>query len=134
MNKIVPLWSVPRSISTGFERMMMERGDFKVVHEPFGYYFDLEAKAKEPVGMQPQEGHPRTFEGTLEMLETAAAEKPVFFKDMAYYVSDLADADFMKRFVNTFIIRDPALTLVSYHKLDPGVDRKSTRLNSSHAS
>ncbi len=121
MNKIVPLWSVPRSISTGFERMMMERGDFKVIHEPFGYYFYLEAKAKEPVGMQPQEGHPRSFEGTLEMIEAAAADKPVFFKDMSYYVSDRADKDFMKRFVNTFIIRDPALTLVSYHKLDPGV-------------
>ena len=69
MNKIVPLWSVPRSISTGFERMMFERGDFKVIHEPFGYYFYLEAKAKEPVGMQPQEGHPQSFEGTVEMIE-----------------------------------------------------------------
>ena len=121
MNKIVPLWSVPRSISTGFERMMFERGDFKVIHEPFGYYFYLEAKAKEPVGMQPQEGHPQTFDGTVEMIEAAGADKPVFFKDMAYYVSDDADEDFMKKFTNTFIIRDPALTLVSYHKLDPTV-------------
>ena len=40
---------------------------------------------------------------------------------MAYYVSDVADEDFMKKFTNTFIIRDPALTLVSYHKLDPTV-------------
>jgi hypothetical protein len=121
MNKIVPLWSVPRSISTGFERMMFERGDFKVIHEPYGYFFYLEAAHKEPVGMQPQEGHPRTFEGTTEMIEAAATDKPVFFKDMAYYVSDVADEDFMKKFTNTFIIRDPALTLVSYHKLDPTV-------------
>ena len=55
------------------------------------------------------------------MIEAAGADKPVFFKDMAYYVSDVADEDFMKKFTNTFIIRDPALTLVSYHKLDPTV-------------
>ena len=47
--------------------------------------------------MQPQEGHPQTFEGTTEMIEAAAADKPVFFKDMAYYVSDVADEDFMKQ-------------------------------------
>ena len=106
MNKIVPLWSVPRSISTGFERMMFfERGDFKVIHEPYGYFFYLEAAHKDPVGMQPQEGHPQTFEGTTEMIEAAAAgDKPVFFKDMAYYVSDVADEDYMKKFTNTFII------------------------------
>ncbi len=122
MNKIVPLWSVPRSISTGFERMMFERGDFKVIHEPYGYFFYLEAAHKDPVGMQPQEGHPQTFEGTTEMIEAAAADgKPVFFKDMAYYVSDVADEAYMQKFTNTFIIRDPALTLVSYHKLDPTV-------------
>jgi len=31
------LWSVPRSRSTAFFRMMAERGDFSVVHEPFSY-------------------------------------------------------------------------------------------------
>jgi hypothetical protein len=31
------LWSAPRSRSTAFFRMMAERGDFTVVHEPFSY-------------------------------------------------------------------------------------------------
>jgi hypothetical protein len=31
------LWRVPRSRSTAFFRMMAERGDFTVVHEPFSY-------------------------------------------------------------------------------------------------
>src|SRR5690348_15151778 len=31
------LWSVPRGRSTAFFRMMAERGDFTVVHEPFSY-------------------------------------------------------------------------------------------------
>ena len=49
MSMMVPLWSIPRSVSTGFERMMMERGDFKVIHEPFSYYFYQKAQgAKSP--------------------------------------------------------------------------------------
>jgi len=31
------LWGTPRSRSTAFFRMMAERGDFTVVHEPFSY-------------------------------------------------------------------------------------------------
>ena len=31
------LWSAPRSRSTAFFRMMAERGDFTMVHEPFSY-------------------------------------------------------------------------------------------------
>ena len=40
-NKPVALWSVPRSISTAFERVFVERDDFEVLHEPFSasYYY-----------------------------------------------------------------------------------------------
>ena len=31
------LWSAPRARSTAFFRMMIERGDFTGVHEPFSY-------------------------------------------------------------------------------------------------
>jgi hypothetical protein len=31
------LWSAPRSRSTAFYRMMIERGDFTAVHEPFSH-------------------------------------------------------------------------------------------------
>ena len=39
MNTIVALWTYPRTISTAFERVMMERGDFEVLHEPFSYLY-----------------------------------------------------------------------------------------------
>ena len=40
-NKPVALWSVPRSISTAFERVFVERDDLEFLHEPFSaaYYF-----------------------------------------------------------------------------------------------
>lgn len=39
MNRIVSLWTHPRSISTAFERVMMERKDVAILHEPFSYLY-----------------------------------------------------------------------------------------------
>jgi hypothetical protein len=39
MHPIIALWTHPRSISTAFERVMMERKDFKILHEPFSYLY-----------------------------------------------------------------------------------------------
>ena len=36
MIPILVLWAVPRSTSTAFERMMKQRGDHEIAHEPFG--------------------------------------------------------------------------------------------------
>jgi sulfotransferase family protein len=33
--KPVALWAVPRSMSTAFERVFVERDDFEGIHEPF---------------------------------------------------------------------------------------------------
>jgi hypothetical protein len=120
MNMIVPLWSVPRSISTGFERMMMERGDFKVVHEPFSYYFYQKAQGAAAVGMNVDPAHPQDYDAIVAMIKREAEASPVFFKDMSYHAFAGADEEFMKLFVNTFIIRHPKYTLVSGQKMNPG--------------
>jgi len=119
MNVIIPLWSVPRSVSTGFERMMMERGDFHIFHEPFSYFFYAKEQAAAAVGMNVDPEHPLDFDEIMAMIKAAAAEEPVFFKDMGYHVFSRADQAFLGQFVNTFIIRDPALTLPSHYKLNP---------------
>jgi len=119
MNIIIPLWSIPRSISTAFERMMMERGDFKVIHEPFSYFFYAKEQSAAAVGMNVDPDHPQDFDAILDMIQSEAEKMPVFFKDMSYHPFARADETFMSRFVNTFIIRDPAITLVSHYKLNP---------------
>ena len=120
MNMIVPLWSIPRSVSTGFERMMMERGDFKVIHEPFSYYFYLKAEGAAAVGMNVDPDHPTEYDEIVATIMREAEAMPVFFKDMSYHAFDGADEAFMGRFVNTFIIRHPKYTLVSGQKMNPG--------------
>jgi len=118
LNTIITLWYVPRSLSTAFERMMMQRGDFKVFHEPF-YLFYLKERASTALGLKPDLNHPVDFPEILAMIRSAAFEAPVFFKDMPCCVISRADKDFLSIFENTFIIRDPAKTLVSYYRLDP---------------
>ena len=117
MHPIVALWTVPRSGSTAFERMMMERGDVTVFHEPFSvrYYYGA-TKRSDRFDDVRDDGDP---DAVMATLAAAAAERPVFVKDMAYHVLDLATPDFLGRFVNSFLIRNPAWTVPSLAAIWP---------------
>jgi len=132
MNTILALWSVPRSISTGFERMMMERGDFKIIHEPFSYFFYAKEKRAEAVHMNVDPTAPLDFPDILAFIRSEAEKKPVFFKDMCYHVISRADQEFLGNFVNTFIIRDPTWTLPSHYKLNPDFTMEETGYEAQH--
>jgi len=105
------LWSVPRSVSTSFERMMSARGDHRVFDEPFSlrYYFSPERRSS-----RFEETLPRSTAAELiEDIETAAQHTPVFVKDMAYQAADLLEPSLLERFRNCFLVRDPSATLRS---------------------
>ena len=106
------LWSVPRSVSTSFERMMVERGDHTVFDEPFSraYYYGPDRRS----GRYDEELPESSAEAVLEEIERAAEERPVFVKDMAYQAVDLLGPDLFTRFDNSFLVRHPAATLRSY--------------------
>ncbi len=116
--KPVALWAVPRSISTAFERVFVERGDFKVFHEPFSasYYYSTERRSDRFADVEPKEEY--CFTQVLARL-LAPASEPVFFKDMAYHVSGFVTPEFVARFRNTFIIREPRAVLASFSKFWP---------------
>ena len=116
--KPIALWAVPRSISTAFERVFVERGDFKVFHEPFSvsYYFSTERRSARYADREPKEEY--GYEEVLSKL-LAPYDKPVFFKDMAYYVAGLMTPEFAARFRNTFLIREPRRVISSFHKIWP---------------
>jgi hypothetical protein len=108
---ILVLWATPRTASTAFERMMIERGDHLVFDEPFSrhYYFGPAKRSTRFTAVLP-ESHPDEI---IARLERAAGETPVFVKDMAYHADSIATAELLGRFVNTFLIRDPAQALPS---------------------
>jgi hypothetical protein len=113
----VALWAVPRAASTAFERMVIERGDHAVFDEPFSehYYFGPRKVSSRFAEVRPD----ADSAAILARVEEAARRDPVFVKDMAYHVADVASPDFAGRFTSTFLIRDPARSLPSLARMWP---------------
>jgi hypothetical protein len=106
------LWSAPRSRSTAFFRMMAERGDFTVVHEPFSYLV--------------MDGHcdvggvrVRSEADLINVLLGLPGQ--VFAKETTgvRYPEVLATPEFLDGVTHTFLIRDPRETIPSYLKFEP---------------
>ena len=114
--KPIALWCVPRSLSTAFERVFVERDDFEVLHEPFSasYYYSEERLSDR---YRDEETKPENnYENVLaEVLRPR--DRRVFLKDMAYQAKPLISSAFAARFVNTFIIRDPKYVIASLYKM-----------------
>ena len=127
--KPVALWAVPRSVSTALERVFVERGDFKVFHEPFSatYYYSPERRSDRFAGTAEEYGHEKLLARMLEY-----REKPVYFKDMAYHVSGFMTPEFVSRFTNTFIIRDPAPVIASLYRFWPDFTLEETGYEQQH--
>ena len=123
--KPVALWAVPRSISTAFERAFVERDDFEVFHEPFGdsYYYSEERLGDRYPDVEPKAEH--NYENVLARI-LGPREKRVFIKDMAYHAKGLMGREFVSRFKNTFIIRDPKYVLTSLYKMWPDFSLEET--------
>lgn len=123
MHPIIALWSHPRSMSTAIERVMRERGDLACFHEPFMYYHYVERAVRVMPHFDADPAKPTSYEDIREMLLQAGEAGPVFFKDMSYYVlARMADdRAFAGRLTNSFLIRDPVKSILSYYKLDPGL-------------
>jgi hypothetical protein len=112
--RLLALWGPPRSRSTVFLRMMIERGDFLVVHEPFSNlaalgYFDVAGERA------------TSYDDLVSLLHRRSESGPVFFKDTTEYryPQVLSDPRILNDAVNTFIIRDPADAIASHYAINP---------------
>lgn len=122
------LWGTPRSRSTAFFRMMAERGDFTVVHEPFSYLaeFGCTDVAGERV---------TSAAGLIGALGSLARRGGVFAKETTgrRYPEVLADRQFLGEGArHTFLIRHPRETIASRHALDPGAGLEKFGFESQH--
>jgi len=119
MNKMVGLWAHPRSRSTVLERVFIERGDFEVFHEPFAH-MAFSADSAIPSD-EWDHSLPTTYQGIKEQLLKAREGANVFHKDMCYHCLDdlKVDRDFLAQQHNIFIIREPASSIVSHHRVHP---------------
>ncbi|MEE4543003.1 sulfotransferase family protein [Streptomyces sp. V4-01] len=108
---ILFMWSTPRALSTAFLRMMAERGDFLVVHEPFSSIV--------------AEGH-TTIDGVrlhhsadvTDLLREKARETGVFVKEVTDARYDLLDdPGFPYLGTHTFLLRHPEQTIASHYAM-----------------
>lgn len=115
---IIALWSAPRCRSTAFLRMMMERGDFTVLHEPFAHVADF---GETVVGGRVV----RSEQALIEALHDLGATTPLFFKDTTdfHYPRLLAARGFLDGVTHTFLIRHPRAAIASHHALAPELGR-----------
>jgi sulfate adenylyltransferase len=124
-SKPVALWAVPRSISTAFERVFVERDDFEVLHEPFSasYYYGEDRRSGRFAEAEPKAEY--SYERVMNDVLRPRARR-VFVKDMAYHAKGLLGPELASRFVNTFIVRDPKYVLVSLYKMWPDFTLEET--------
>jgi sulfotransferase family protein len=125
MMKPIALWAVPRSLSTAFERVFVERDDLEVLHEPFSasYYYGEDRLSDRYSDVEPeaQYNYDRVLADVLK-----PRQKRVFLKDMAYHAKGIMNPEFISKFVNTFILRDPKYVLSSLYKMWPDFTLEET--------
>src|ERR1700745_3887166 len=104
------LWGAPRSRSTAFYRMMLERGEFTGAFEPFSR---VAVFGDADIDGRPLTTAPEVIAG----LRSLAAKRAVFIKDTTdrRHPGVLADRRFLAEDAqHTFLIRHPRETIRSY--------------------
>lgn len=121
MNPVVIMWAHSRSASTAFLRMMIERGDVAVLHEPF-----LALTEEGAVPLPSPDGGQATARSEKELLaglKELARVRPVFVKEVLdYEYAYLFDhPGELTGITHTFMVRDPEPTISSHYAIKPAV-------------
>jgi hypothetical protein len=118
---VIVLWTHSRSASTAFGRMMMQRGDVTVLHEPF-----LALTQGQAVTLPAPGGGSLTVTSGRELVGALAEvrrERPAFVKEVLDYRYDYvfghpAEVAWM---THTFLVRDPRQAISSHYAMKPAV-------------
>ncbi|PRY02513.1 sulfotransferase family protein [Allonocardiopsis opalescens] len=120
---VIALWAHPRSLSTAFLRMMIERGDVTVVHEPLVTLVDTgEVALPDGAGGTVVA---RSAAEVFDRLRELASDRPVFFKDTVEYRYGylFEHPERIADITHTFIVRDPRPAIASLHAMKPTAAR-----------
>jgi hypothetical protein len=122
VNPVIVLWAHSRSMSTAFLRMMIERGDVAVLHEPF-----LALAQGEPVNVPAGDGsggvQASSGRELVRCLAELGRERPVFVKEVLdlRYEYVFAEPAELAWIAHVFLVRDPRPTISSHYAIKPTV-------------
>jgi len=106
------LWGTPRSMSTAFLRMMLEREDHEVYHEPFS---SIVVQGHTTVAERTATSH----DELLKLLEERARERRVFVKETTEYDYLGNGGERIPEVgLHTFIIRNPRSVIPSHYAMN----------------
>lgn len=114
----IALWAHPRSLSTAFERMILQRGDFYVLHEPFCTFYDtgrLEIVSPEGSPIQLD-----SFDALANCIVDWSGRNNVFLKETLEYRYEILfrRTDLLWALTHTFMIREPEKTINSHYAMN----------------
>ena len=118
---VIVLWAHSRSASTAFLRMMIERGDVAVLHEPFL------ALAQDEAVMVPTPGGgsapARSARELVDRLAELGRVRAVFVKEVLDYRYDyvFGHPGELAWMTHTFLVRDPRQAISSHYAVKPTV-------------
>ncbi len=120
---VITMWAHSRSASTAFSRMMIERGDVTVVHEPF---LAMTQEGAVPLPSPSPDGGEtvaRSMKELLGLLSELGRDRPVFVKEVLdYEYAYLFDhPEELAPLTHVFMVRDPRQTIASHYAVKPTV-------------
>jgi hypothetical protein len=128
---IIHLISCPRTISTALMYSFAQRKDMQVIDEPFYAVYLKKTGFNHPGTSAILDSQPDQEIDVIKQIETHAAQKHVFVKNMASHFLVL-DPSYSKSYQTVFLIRDPLRIITSYSKVilkptaqDIGVSRQA---------
>lgn len=115
--KIIFLISTPRSLSTGFMRMMQERGDFEIFHEPSTAPFD----AVHYKSFYKETFREDCFQSYEEITESIIAESKnanVFIKEISFCFHEYLTKEnpLLQKAHFAFLVRKPQDVVLSFYR------------------
>ena len=118
---VVVLWAHSRSASTAFVRMMIERGDVAVLHEPFLALTQGEAVlVPTPAGSSVPAASAAEL---VDRLADLARARPAFIKEVLDYRYPyvFGHPDELAWMTHTFLVRHPQQAISSHYAMKPTV-------------
>ncbi len=111
------IWSGPRNISTSLMRSFSNRGDCKVLDEPFYGAYLLKTKKQHPLRNEILQAMNTDYNEIAKICSSSKFESDILYqKQMAHHIPPEMNLEFLDKIHNIFLIRKPEYVVKSFNE------------------